>query len=685
MATASRLGKLADIAIELEEKLADGTADKRDSALLVRLYTKVGDPVSASEIIHDFMKLSGGTEIKMLEEQARVYVICNDYYHFEKTLRKLMELDPEGASEYLTQLAMSALERGRNDEAQAILVEMRGLETNPASAEFEAGVLKIAGMHEEANAAYWRGIGQHPDRIDAYLLLGESLQKLGKGKQAMGIFQYLVENAEKDDLFTIAVDGLLNMNNPRSGAQMTPQTLRWTRRAILERLAGKDDKLYLYQLLSDISEELRDQDMMIRAQAETLPIAGERRTPQLRELMELARLGTKDKDDVLRFGRRLVGMGEIIPPQVYLDLGSIFLENGEIRSAVKTFDNADDGLDQGGYRRKVASTFEEKRYMLSALRSYEKLLLTGPDDVETLTKVGEIKESLGRDDEAALAYRRALDVVMAAQPLFSFKEESATRSSEQIYYYRRNSDDFDKYSVRVLTGLLATSDPGGKAYLAILDDLLSQLRSDVERVEKERAAGAEILNLPNAPRIMRRSELMRRLALAAGQLERAESLEKVLLKAFPGDKGLLPSIVESWSSWGYENRARELINADLSNPGRKEAGQIVASGSGSLSRQIFQMSIHGDQAGARAFLRDIEGTLGKKWSWDNYNAMFGVARASGDSAAMERLVPFRHQPGSEDAATQSEFLPLSKSLSLSRAGPARPPDRLSRGYFERPG
>ncbi len=60
MATASRLGKLADIAIELEEKLADGKADKRDSALLVRLYTKVGDPVSASEIIHDFMKQSGG-------------------------------------------------------------------------------------------------------------------------------------------------------------------------------------------------------------------------------------------------------------------------------------------------------------------------------------------------------------------------------------------------------------------------------------------------------------------------------------------------------------------------------------------------------------------------------------------------------------------------------------------------
>ena len=128
------------------------------------------------------------------------------------------------------------------------------------------------------------------------------------------------------------------MNNPQQGSRLTPETLRWARRAILERLAGKDDKVYLFQLLSDVSEDLRDREMMIRALAETLPIAGERRTTQLRELMELARVGTKDKEDMLRFGRRLIGMGEIIPPQVYLDLGSVFLESGDIRNAVKTFD-----------------------------------------------------------------------------------------------------------------------------------------------------------------------------------------------------------------------------------------------------------------------------------------------------------------------------------------------------------
>ena len=44
MATASRLGKLADVAIEIEEKLLAGKADKRDSGLLVRLYTRWAIP-----------------------------------------------------------------------------------------------------------------------------------------------------------------------------------------------------------------------------------------------------------------------------------------------------------------------------------------------------------------------------------------------------------------------------------------------------------------------------------------------------------------------------------------------------------------------------------------------------------------------------------------------------------------
>ena len=86
MTVAARLGVLADIAVELERKLFDGTADEKDSGLLVRLYTKVGDAVSAAEIIDEFLRRSGGTELEALTEKARIYLACNDYYHYEKAV-----------------------------------------------------------------------------------------------------------------------------------------------------------------------------------------------------------------------------------------------------------------------------------------------------------------------------------------------------------------------------------------------------------------------------------------------------------------------------------------------------------------------------------------------------------------------------------------------------------------------
>ena len=59
MTVASRLGNLADIAIEIEEKLADGTADAREAGLLVRIYSRVNDSVAATEISEEYMSPDG--------------------------------------------------------------------------------------------------------------------------------------------------------------------------------------------------------------------------------------------------------------------------------------------------------------------------------------------------------------------------------------------------------------------------------------------------------------------------------------------------------------------------------------------------------------------------------------------------------------------------------------------------
>ncbi len=577
MATASRLGKLADIAIELEEKLLSGKADKRDSALLVRLYVKVGDPVSASEIIEEFLKQSGGSEVQLLEEKARIYVMCNDYYHYEQTLRELMRLDPEGTPEYLTQLAMSCLERGKHDQAREVLLEMRSLPQNAASAEFEAGVLKIAGMHEEATAAYWRGIAEQPNRIDAYLLLGDALKTVGKATQAQGVFQYLVEHADKDDLFTIAIDGLLN-------ARVGQPVLRWARRVILERISQRDDKVYLYQLLGDLSEELRDQAMLVRSLSETLPIAGERRTSQLRELVELAKVGVggsgsasrgiraaKDREGLMRYGRRLIGMGEAVPPQVHLDLGHAFLDGGDIRSAAKTFARAEDMADFNAFQRKVAASFEQKRYVENALRVYEKLLLGDQVDVSLLLKLGELKETLGEQEQAREAYERVLDVLISQQPAMTLKDEG-TQASQQ-YVYARNQDSFGKYFNRAITGYLTTATEG-----VVLERFLEEqeraLAADLEQVRQFDRAEAD-QTLRQSPRAEKRAGLIRRVAAVFGQQDRIERVYRQLIESFPHDTTLLPGLSRTLLSWGMPEVASRLMAASPDHPSHAAGERLL--------------------------------------------------------------------------------------------------------------
>ena len=283
---ASRLAKLADIAIELEEKLSKGKVSNREAGLLVNIYTKAGDAVSAAEVIQEHVKRSGGTELTTLNEKARVYLANADYYNYERTLRALMKIDPEGRREYLRHLAMSNLERGQAQEARRTLAELKSLDgaSDRArdSAEFEAGVLALAGLDDDAMSAYRRGLARYPDRIEVYLLLADLMVKRGQRDRAVGMFQALAETAEKDDLFTVAIDGLLNVDAPRP-------VLEWAQRVTLARIAGRPDKNYLYQLYSDLSEEMRDTPGMMRAGEAALPSAGERRGSVLRELVELAK------------------------------------------------------------------------------------------------------------------------------------------------------------------------------------------------------------------------------------------------------------------------------------------------------------------------------------------------------------------------------------------------------------
>ncbi len=108
-------------------------------------------------------------------------------------MRRLIDIDPERKADHLRQLAMSNLERGQPTEAREVLRKLAECENPTDAAEFEAGVLALAGLNEEAAATYRRGLAQHPERIDGFLLLGNALNGLHQTERAIGMFQFLAE------------------------------------------------------------------------------------------------------------------------------------------------------------------------------------------------------------------------------------------------------------------------------------------------------------------------------------------------------------------------------------------------------------------------------------------------------------------------------------------------------------
>ncbi|MGB0952060.1 MAG: tetratricopeptide repeat protein, partial [Planctomycetota bacterium] len=643
MSVASRLGKLADIAIELEGRLYAGTADERDSGLLVRLYTKVGDPVSATEIIEEFLKQSGGSAVVALEEKARVFMSCNDYHNYERTVRQLIEVHPEGEADYLQQIAMSMLERGKPDEVRVVLKRLETLESQATSAEFEAGVLALSGMEPEAIQAYRRGLANNPDRIESYLMMASLMEKVGDKAMALGMFQDLALNADKDDLFIIAIDGLLNLD-AQGGV------LEWARRLTLERLARRHDKVYLYQLLADLGEQADDNESRIIALQQSLAIAGDRRVSVVRELMDLVAgrnnsvifIGGQPRpakgDRQLHFGRRLIGLGQMVPPQVYLDLGRTFLARGAVSDASKTFRLARDLPDYDHFQKDVAGLFEQNGYLDLAAETYRRVLIGDSTNVGLLVKVGELQEQLSDDAGAAGFYRRAVELLLSRRPLMVGDQEGES-TEKYSRWAARNVDDFDKYFERASNGFLVTYPAA--AIPSYLEQQALTLSEEVERASTEQDRLEEPLPWNRFPRLFRRSQYLRRLALSYGELQLAEEMDRRLLDAFPEDDKMLEVMVKERIRWGLNNAAHELLLAS-GRPTEEVDGLLWLIGKGEAAaatelvaidealRLLLPMLTTGKLEDARLLLRrvDFAGVDAKRGN--DVGALYSAAAMIGD-------------------------------------------------------
>ncbi|MCB9831822.1 MAG: hypothetical protein H6807_05040 [Planctomycetes bacterium] len=579
MTVASRIGKLAKIAIELEDRLAQGSADTKDIDLLVRLYIKVNDPASATEIVEEYLKRIGSADLDILKRKAQVYAACSDFYHYEEVCHQLIELDVDNRLDHMRELVMSQLDRGRRDQAIAMLPKIRaaGGDQEDIADEFEAGVYGLAGMKNEALESYMRGMGRAPDRIDTLLLIANLLQETGREMQAARRFQYLAMRADKDDLFTIAIDGILNLRAPRE-TRVPPAVVSWARRVCLERLARNADRFYLHRLVTDLAEDLNDLPFAIRCLKAAVPIAGERRTPLLREIMSKCRSldrrarqnfgldsGIKvspdwNADDYLMVGRRLLGQGEYVPPQVFMDMAAVFLAKDRIDDAMRTFSRASELLDRGEVTLQAAQVLEKARHYQESLTFYRRLLATEAGDVVLIEKVAELEE-LSADEKAARdLYARGLDVALGQLARRVTREVESETDPEDPWGPRggnqRNLNALDVTVPKLVAGLMATI-PDREAAREFTVRMVAEVDEQLAALDPE--SGGRAPTIAEHPRLARSSEACRRIGLIYRMPELVDPADARLLAAFPQDRDLLRQAIVARTQRGLDRSAAELL------------------------------------------------------------------------------------------------------------------------------
>ena len=561
---ATELNTLGDIVVDLEEKLFAGQANRNEIGLLVRVYTEVGDHFSATEVIEEYARYSDIDEADRLRQLGKVHMMLADYSAYDDVLRELVAVDPENEIEHVQNIVLNMLafdlaedSDERFGEVQHWLGELRELDEEGVSGEFEAGIYSLGGFSDEAIASYRRALVLHPENSDNLLLMADLMKTAGRRDEAVAILQYVAEHAADDAEFVVAIDGIINMIGARTFTEeLTPamrRTFRWTQRIILERIASHNDKFYLYQLLGDIAQEVGDTEAEFRAVENSLSEAGVRRPSVLRELVTLATAdtgfagfstGSGDPERQLTHGRRLIGLRQELPPEVFINLGKVLLEEGAVQAAVQAFDLINDITGLVNVDQTKADLFDESGYPEESLNWYTRALNVSRDNLELLAKTAMLREARGQVDVANSLYFRAIGNVLRTLDTRRRQERPGANASPMVLLgYGPDTSvtrDYRTYFEFLAQGFLTTwpNDPRTAAeridaIRTMFDTELSVVLDDPSRQPVEADPTAKTLTINEFTRLDRAARLARRIAAHASDLGLSEHLDTSLGKHFP--------------------------------------------------------------------------------------------------------------------------------------------------------
>ena len=570
---AAELGALGDMAVELEGMLLSGSANRNHMNLLVRIYTEAGDKLSATEIIDEYAVELGEDEIGQQELLAHVYMLLQDYPAHDRALRRLYEVDPVNRIDHIKSIIINLLTydlatetNERSEEIRRWIGELRTLDEESVTGEFEASIFSAAGLAELAVEAYRRALVEQPENSDNLLLLADVMDGNNRTGEAVAILQFFAENAVEDNDFVVAVDGILNLVGTTTFFQQpdpeTLGTLAWTRRVILERIAGRANKFYLYELLADIAREQGDTEASFVALENSLAESGLRRPAVLRELLTMATpntgfggfsTGTGDIDRQLQYGRRLVGLRQQLPPEVYIDVGKSLLAREDVSGAERAFEMIDDITGLIEIDRTKAEIFEEAGYDEQSRVFYNRALNVNRDSLELLHKTGFLYEVIGREDVAFRRYLKAIgDVLRRQSTVLAAGARPVDPNSWQAMMNQRTdttvSREYREHYASLAQGLLLSwpgdadeSEAAAGELKALFD---TELRNVLER------SGEDLLPLARYARLDRTARLIRQVGFFLADDGLARYADTRLLDHFGDDGDFAGQLVQAYQAAG---------------------------------------------------------------------------------------------------------------------------------------
>ena len=562
----AELGKIGDLAVELEDKLFEGAAQDNEVDLLVNLYVQVGDQLSAIEVTEEFARNSTMDEVERLQRLGRVYQELQDHKSYDDILRRLYEVDEENRVEHVQGIILNllahnlvAVSENRQAEITQWVGVLRDFNAEAVSGEFEAGIYSMGGFPEAAIAGYRRAIAENPGAGDNLLLLSELLKEEGRTEEAVAMLQYVAEHARDDDLFVIAIDGMINMIGQTSFGsvlnELDKNRFRWAQRIILERITSRDTQFYLYTLLANIAEELNDDEAKFRAIENSLSEAGIRRTSILRELVTLSTpnagfggldTGAGDLDRKVQHGRRLVALKQALPPEVYIELGKTLLDQGDAAGAEKALGEIIDVTGMINIDSTRANMFYDAGYDDRALSLFNRAMVSDQGSYDLIVKTALLRESAGQFDTANALYLRGLEM------LFSSQAQILRNPPKQGNAGGRQVDtsvtrDFRTFANTFEQGALLTW-PEGQAGDERLAGLEAMFDAEIDSVRRLIAEG-EKPELAKYARLDRLSRFLVRVHQYRNDEKGIRGVADALFEVFPDDQNMATELISNQRGW----------------------------------------------------------------------------------------------------------------------------------------